>query len=89
MDEMKIQENLVWDKHSDKLIGYVDLRDVNLDHATQSNVEEIVTHILVLLIWSIVNPLKLSLPNLEQLEQLLHKCFLYYRKQSVFVKWIC
>ena len=64
MDEMKIQENLVWDKHSDKLIGYVDLRDVNLDHATQSNVEEIVTHILVLLIWSIVNPLKLSLPNL-------------------------
>ena len=50
MDEMKIQENLVWDKHSDKLIGYVDLRDVNLNHATQSNVEEIVTHILVLLI---------------------------------------
>lgn len=64
MDEMKIQENLVWDKHSDKRIGYVDLRDVNLNHATLSNVEEIVTHILVLLIWSIVNPLKLSLPNL-------------------------
>ena len=25
MDEMKIQENLVWDKHTRELIGYVDL----------------------------------------------------------------
>ena len=50
MDEMKIQEKLVWDKHSDKLIGYIDLRDVNLNHATLSKIEEIATHIFVLLI---------------------------------------
>ena len=64
MDEMKIQEKLVWDKHSDKLIGYIDLRDVNLNQATLSKIEEIATHIFVLLIWSIVNPLKFSLLNL-------------------------
>ena len=28
-DEMKIQENLVWPKHTGDLIGFVDLGDVN------------------------------------------------------------
>ena len=63
MNEMKIQENLVWDKHSGELIGYVDLGDVNLNYATLSKVEEIATHVLVFLIRSIVNPLKFSLAN--------------------------
>ena len=56
MDEIKIQENLVWDKHSGELISYVDLGDVNLNYATLSKVEEITTHVLVFLIRSIVNP---------------------------------
>ena len=30
MDEMKIQENLVWDKHNGELIEYVDLGDIVL-----------------------------------------------------------
>ena len=63
MDKMKIQENLVWDKHSGELIGYVDLINVNLNYATLSKVEEIATHVLVFLIQSIVNPLKFSLAN--------------------------
>ena len=63
MDEMKIQENLVWDKHSGELTGYVDLGDVNLNYATLSKVEEIAAHVLVFLIRSIVNPLKFSLVN--------------------------
>ena len=29
MDEMKIQSNLVWDKHAGEFIGYVDLGDTN------------------------------------------------------------
>ena len=32
-DEMKIQENLVWDKHSGELIGSVDLGDPSLNYA--------------------------------------------------------
>ena len=32
MDELKIQENLVWDKHNGKLIGYVDLGDIDLNY---------------------------------------------------------
>ena len=34
MDEMKIQENLVWDKHTGDLIGYLDFGDAELNYAT-------------------------------------------------------
>ena len=34
LDEMKIQENLVWDKHTGELIGYVDLGDTELNYAS-------------------------------------------------------
>ena len=63
MDEMKIQENLVWDKHSGELIGYVDLGDIDVNYATLSKVNDIATHILVFLLRSIVNPFKFSLAN--------------------------
>ena len=33
-DEIKIQESLVWDKHTGELIGFVDLGDVNVNYAT-------------------------------------------------------
>lgn len=59
-DEMKIQEDLVWDKHSGELIGFVDLGDINTNYATLENVEELATHILVFLVKSIVNPLSYS-----------------------------
>ena len=61
MDEMKIQENLVWDKHNGELIGYVDLGDIN--YAAMSKVTTVASHVLVFLIRSIVNPFKFSLAN--------------------------
>ena len=63
MDEMKIQENLVWDKHTGDLIGFVDLGDVELNYATLQKHDEIASHVLVFLVRSIVNPLKFSLAN--------------------------
>ena len=63
MDEMKIQENLVWDKHSGELIGYVDLGDPDLHYATLPDTNAIASHILVFLVRSIVNPFKFSLAN--------------------------
>ena len=63
MDEMKIQKNLVWDKHSGELVGYVDLGDLELNYATLPKVNEIATYIMVFLIRSIVNPFKFSLAN--------------------------
>ena len=38
---MKIQENLVWDKHSGELIGFVDLGDININYGTLQNVQKL------------------------------------------------
>ncbi|XP_065645377.1 uncharacterized protein LOC136075866 [Hydra vulgaris] len=63
MDEMKIQENLVWDKHTGEIVGYVDLGDADVNIATLPKVDDFATHVLVFLVRSIVNPLKFSLAN--------------------------
>ena len=63
MDEMKVQENLVWDKHTGDLIGFVDLGDPDLNYATFQKSDAIASHILVFLVRSIINPLKFSLAN--------------------------
>ena len=60
---MKIQENLVWDKHSGDLIGFVDLGDTNINYATLNKADQLATHILVFLVRSIVNPFKYSFAN--------------------------
>ena len=62
-DEMKIQDSLVWDKHTGDLIGYVDLGDAEVNYATLKNAEVIASHVLVFLIRGIVNPFKFSLAN--------------------------
>ena len=46
-DEMKSQENLVWDKHSGELIGFVDLGDININYVTLENSQKLATHVLV------------------------------------------
>ena len=63
LDEIKIQENLVWDKHTGELVGFVDLGDVDLNYATLQKTNEIATHILSFMVRSIVNPFKFSLAN--------------------------
>ena len=61
-DEMKVEENLVWDKHTGELIGFVDLGDPDLHDATGIK-EDIATHILVFLVRGVVNPIKYSFAN--------------------------
>ena len=56
-DEMKIQENLVWDKHSGEMIEFVDLGDINVNFATLKNTQTLATHVLVFLVKNVVNPL--------------------------------
>ena len=63
LDEMKIQEDLVWDKNTGELIGYVDLGDPKLTYTTMKNAGTVASHVLVFLICGIVNPIKFSLAN--------------------------
>ena len=83
MDEMKIQSNIIWDKHTEEFIGYVDLGDTELNYATLEKTDNIATHIWVFLIRSIVNHFKFIF-----LEHLVHqqvKCSLFSGRPSVFV----
>ena len=54
---MKIQENLLLDKHSGELIRFVDLGDINVNVPTLKNTQTLATHVLVFLVKSVVNPL--------------------------------
>ena len=60
-DEIKIQENLVFDKYTGYLIGYVYMGDTELDYSTFQYVNDLATHALVYYVWGIVSNLKFSL----------------------------
>ena len=64
LDEMKIQEDLVWDKHSGELVGFVDLGDTELNYGSfKRETETLASHVLVFLLRSVVNPMKFNLAN--------------------------
>ena len=50
MDEMKIQSNLVFDKHSGDLIGFVDLGDPMTNYASLGDEDIMATHALAFLV---------------------------------------
>ena len=54
---MKIQDDLVYDKNTGDLIGYVDLGDIDVNRATLQNIDRIDSHVLVFLVKSVMNPL--------------------------------
>ena len=60
-DEIKIQENLVFDKYTGDLIGYVDLEDIELNHSTFQDINDLGTHALVYYVRGIESDLKFSL----------------------------
>lgn len=60
-DEMKIKSNLVFDKITGELIGYVDLGDPDVNFATLEELDEVATHALVFLIRGVCTELKFSL----------------------------
>ena len=57
-DEMKIQSNLVFDKHTNELIGFVDLGDATVNYATLDNIDELATHVLVFYVRGLATELK-------------------------------
>ena len=61
MDEMKIQSNLVFDKFSGELIGFVDLSDPATNYANLADEEPIATHALAFLVRGLCTDLKLVL----------------------------
>ena len=60
-DEMKIMSNLVFDKVTGKLIGYLDLGDPDINFGTLEKADTIASHALVFFVRGICTQLKFSL----------------------------
>ena len=58
MVEMKIQSNLVFDKYSGELIGFVDLGDPVTNYETIGNEDVIATHALAFLVRGMCTDMK-------------------------------
>ena len=56
-DEMKIQDDLVWDKNTGEFVGFLDLGDVDLNCVTFPKVDKLASYVMVFLIKSAMNPL--------------------------------
>ena len=62
MDEMKIMSNLIFDKHTGELKGYLDLGSVDVDFSTLGREkDELATHALVFYLRGVISDLKYSL----------------------------
>ena len=57
---MKITENLVSDKYSGQLVGYIDLGDPETNHASFIDPDSLATHVLVFHIRGIASDLKVT-----------------------------
>ena len=57
-DEMKIHSNLVFDKHSNELIGFVDLGDEEINVATFDCPASMATHVLAFMVRGVASDLK-------------------------------
>ncbi len=61
LDKMKIQGNLIWDKHSGELIGYVDLGDPDINFATLEKLDDLASHALMFMVRGFATTLKHTL----------------------------
>ncbi|XP_047137374.1 uncharacterized protein LOC124813866 [Hydra vulgaris] len=60
-DEIKIQSDLVFDKHSGDLIGYVDLGDPDLNYCSFPDLNELAKHVFVYYVRGLSSDLKYAL----------------------------
>ena len=60
-DEMKVKSNLVFDKYTGELIGFLDLGDPDINFATLDEEDELATHALVFFLRGLCSDLKFSL----------------------------
>ena len=61
LDEMKIRSNLVYDKESGELIGFVDLGDPDVNYSTLQKENELATHALVFFVRGLATDLNFNL----------------------------
>ena len=56
IDEMKVQEDLVWNKNTRELIGFLNLGDENINESLLESKQKLASHIMVFMVKSVMNP---------------------------------
>lgn len=83
-DEMKIKENLVYDKYTGQLTGYVDLGDPELNFSSFKHHNVLATHVLVFYIRGIASYLKFELGYFGTKDVTAHQIMLtFWRAVSI------
>ena len=60
IDEVKVQENLVYNKNNGELIGFVDLGNADLNYSCFDDVDQLASHALVYYVRGLASDLKFS-----------------------------
>ena len=84
IDEMKVQEDLVWNKSTGELIGFVDLGDEQVNESLFEDRQILATHIIVFMVKNIKNPLSFSFANFATDGASSHQIFsLFWKAVSI------
>ena len=60
--EIKVQSSLVFNKYTDKLIGFIDLDDSDTNYSTFSDLDKLDSHILVYFVRRLYSDLNFAFP---------------------------
>ena len=82
-------ENLVWDKTTGELIGFLDLGDTDLNYATLQSAQQLATHILVFMVKSIANPLSYSFATFATNTLTSYQLYPVFRKAVSVLEMTC
>ena len=88
-NETKVQKDLVWDKHTNELIGFVDLGNTEVNYATLVKSDDLASSILVFLIRSLHNPLSFSVATFATKSITSYQLFLLFWKAVSILELTC
>ena len=86
---MKIQQNLVYDKNSGDLVGYVDLWDPDLNYASFKNQDDLATPVLVFYVTGLTSKLKFELGYLATKGILSYQIMCTFRRAVMILENTC
>ena len=88
-DDMKIKENLVSDKYSGQLVGYVDLGDPETNYASFKDPDSLATHVLVFYIRGLASDLKFELGYFGTRDVTAHQLMMQFWKAVAVLEDTC
>ena len=86
---MKIKENLVYDKYSGQLVGYVDLGDPETNYASFEDPDSLATRVLVFYIRGLASYLKFELGYFFTIDVTAHQLMMQFWKAVAVLEDTC